>query len=164
MFFLLLLSLLHWLLKCCDITFIPINHRLQSTPVGSLQTGHEVVVSPNRDRHQSTNRVSNQFFSLIVWDYLLLLYKFASLLKISFYWKKTRKRRKIYIKIVCIWKKTLFYLILIVHTNNIRVYIFFCSLIFNNLAWLTQFLYAVWYAAIFTFYESLLIWLTNAVF
>ncbi|XP_013140286.1 PREDICTED: casein kinase I isoform gamma-3 [Papilio polytes] len=25
---------------------------LQSTPVGSIQTGHEIVVSPNRDRHQ----------------------------------------------------------------------------------------------------------------
>lgn len=34
----------------------------QSTPVGSLQTGHEVVVSPNRDRHQSTNRVSKFVF------------------------------------------------------------------------------------------------------
>uniref|UniRef100_A0A336MPC6 CSON004628 protein n=1 Tax=Culicoides sonorensis TaxID=179676 RepID=A0A336MPC6_CULSO len=33
------------------------NENNKSTPVGSLQTGHEVVVSPNRDRHQSTNRV-----------------------------------------------------------------------------------------------------------
>lgn len=30
---------------------------LQSTPVGSIQTGHEVVVSPNRDRHTAANKV-----------------------------------------------------------------------------------------------------------
>jgi hypothetical protein len=29
----------------------------QSTPVGSLQTGHEIVVSPNRDRHPTANKV-----------------------------------------------------------------------------------------------------------
>uniref|UniRef100_A0A336MR70 CSON004628 protein n=1 Tax=Culicoides sonorensis TaxID=179676 RepID=A0A336MR70_CULSO len=34
------------------------NENNKSTPVGSLQTGHEVVVSPNRDRHQSTNRTN----------------------------------------------------------------------------------------------------------
>lgn len=35
-----------------------INHiSKQSTPVGSIQTGHEVVVSPNRDRHATTNKV-----------------------------------------------------------------------------------------------------------
>ncbi|CAH2087454.1 unnamed protein product [Euphydryas editha] len=28
------------------------NKSDKSTPVGSIQTGHEVVVSPNRDRHQ----------------------------------------------------------------------------------------------------------------
>ncbi|XP_051156989.1 casein kinase I isoform X16 [Leptopilina boulardi] len=28
-----------------------------STPVGSLQTGHEIVVSPNRDRHPTTYKV-----------------------------------------------------------------------------------------------------------
>nr|CAD7423701.1 unnamed protein product [Timema monikensis] len=27
-----------------------------STPVGSLQTGHEIVVSPNRDRHAAANK------------------------------------------------------------------------------------------------------------
>jgi Casein kinase 1 gamma C terminal len=27
----------------------------QSTPVGSIQTGHEVIVSPNRDRHTPAN-------------------------------------------------------------------------------------------------------------
>lgn len=30
---------------------------LQSTPVGSLQTGHEMVVSPNRDRHPTASKV-----------------------------------------------------------------------------------------------------------
>ncbi|XP_049791157.1 casein kinase I isoform X2 [Schistocerca nitens] len=30
--------------------------RTMSTPVGSLQTGHEIVVSPNRDRHATTNK------------------------------------------------------------------------------------------------------------
>ncbi|XP_047003163.1 casein kinase I isoform X1 [Schistocerca americana] len=28
----------------------------KSTPVGSLQTGHEIVVSPNRDRHATANK------------------------------------------------------------------------------------------------------------
>ncbi|CAG2056733.1 unnamed protein product [Timema podura] len=28
----------------------------KSTPVGSLQTGHEIVVSPNRDRHAAANK------------------------------------------------------------------------------------------------------------
>lgn len=41
---------------------------LQSTPVGSLQTGQEIVVSPNRDRHPSAFKVlltfSSRFFSL----------------------------------------------------------------------------------------------------
>ncbi|XP_046432091.1 casein kinase I isoform X12 [Neodiprion virginianus] len=31
--------------------------KTMSTPVGSLQTGHEIVVSPNRDRHPTTNKV-----------------------------------------------------------------------------------------------------------
>ncbi|KAK6631329.1 Casein kinase I isoform gamma-3 [Polyplax serrata] len=31
-----------------------------STPVGSLQTGQEVIVSPNRERHQSTNKGGNK--------------------------------------------------------------------------------------------------------
>ncbi|XP_055324954.1 casein kinase I isoform X18 [Sitodiplosis mosellana] len=31
--------------------------RTMSTPVGSIQTGHEVVVSPNRDRHTTANKV-----------------------------------------------------------------------------------------------------------
>ncbi|XP_049837660.1 casein kinase I isoform X3 [Schistocerca gregaria] len=30
--------------------------RTMSTPVGSLQTGHEIVVSPNRDRHATANK------------------------------------------------------------------------------------------------------------
>lgn len=30
---------------------------LQSTPVGSIQTGHEIVVSPNRDSHQPFHKV-----------------------------------------------------------------------------------------------------------
>ncbi|XP_025603025.1 casein kinase I isoform X12 [Athalia rosae] len=30
--------------------------KTMSTPVGSLQTGHEIVVSPNRDRHPTTNK------------------------------------------------------------------------------------------------------------
>lgn len=35
----------------------------QSTPVGSLQTGHEMVVSPNRDRNPQFHKVSicNEF-------------------------------------------------------------------------------------------------------
>lgn len=64
------LYLLHWLLKCCDIITFITKH--QSTPVGSLQTGHEVVVSPNRDRHQSTNRVSNDFFFVIFVSFFFL--------------------------------------------------------------------------------------------
>ncbi|XP_043670088.1 casein kinase I isoform X15 [Vespa crabro] len=31
--------------------------KTMSTPVGSLQTGHEIVVSPNRDRHPATYKV-----------------------------------------------------------------------------------------------------------
>lgn len=31
--------------------------KTMSTPVGSLQTGHEIVVSPNRDRHPTTYKV-----------------------------------------------------------------------------------------------------------
>lgn len=31
--------------------------KTMSTPVGSLQTGHEVVVSPNRERHTPVNKV-----------------------------------------------------------------------------------------------------------
>ncbi|XP_070507723.1 casein kinase I isoform X5 [Chironomus tepperi] len=31
--------------------------KTMSTPVGSLQTGHEVVVSPNRDKHTPANKV-----------------------------------------------------------------------------------------------------------
>ncbi|XP_069697343.1 casein kinase I isoform X1 [Periplaneta americana] len=30
--------------------------KTMSTPVGSLQTGHEIVVSPNRDRHPTANK------------------------------------------------------------------------------------------------------------
>ncbi|XP_031636320.1 casein kinase I isoform X4 [Contarinia nasturtii] len=32
------------------------NKSDKSTPVGSIQTGHEVVVSPNRDRHTTANK------------------------------------------------------------------------------------------------------------
>ncbi|XP_058057795.1 casein kinase I isoform X1 [Anopheles bellator] len=35
----------------------------KSTPVGSLQTGHEVVVSPNRERHTAANKEGADFFS-----------------------------------------------------------------------------------------------------
>jgi len=38
--------------KCIHITDIK-----QSTPVGSLQTGHEVIISPNKDRHNVTAKV-----------------------------------------------------------------------------------------------------------
>lgn len=31
--------------------------RFQSTPVGSLQTGQEIIVSPNRDRHPYKVRI-----------------------------------------------------------------------------------------------------------
>ncbi|XP_022247111.1 casein kinase I-like isoform X2 [Limulus polyphemus] len=34
--------------------------RQLSTPVGSLQTGHEVIVSPNRERHVTSNTRGNQ--------------------------------------------------------------------------------------------------------
>lgn len=37
---------------------------LQSTPVGSLQTGHEMVVSPNRDRHPTASKV---YISLLLY-------------------------------------------------------------------------------------------------
>lgn len=40
------------------------NH--QSTPVGSLQTGHEVVVSPNRDKHTPANKVKTSFLARIL--------------------------------------------------------------------------------------------------
>lgn len=39
---------------------------LQSTPVGSLQTGHEVVVSPNRDKHTPANKVKKSFFKRLI--------------------------------------------------------------------------------------------------
>ncbi|XP_052866897.1 casein kinase I isoform X1 [Anopheles cruzii] len=32
----------------------------KSTPVGSLQTGHEVVVSPNRERHTAANKTNSK--------------------------------------------------------------------------------------------------------
>ncbi|XP_046750385.1 casein kinase I isoform X6 [Diprion similis] len=35
--------------------------KTMSTPVGSLQTGHEIVVSPNRDRHPTTNKECDDF-------------------------------------------------------------------------------------------------------
>lgn len=35
-----------------------VSFPFQSTPVGSIQTGHEVVVSPNRDRHAAANKVN----------------------------------------------------------------------------------------------------------
>ncbi|XP_070386348.1 casein kinase I-like [Dermacentor albipictus] len=35
------------------------NNDAKSTPVGSLQTGQEVIVSPNRERHITTNAWSN---------------------------------------------------------------------------------------------------------
>ncbi|XP_055904747.1 casein kinase I isoform X20 [Eupeodes corollae] len=34
--------------------------KTMSTPVGSLQTGHEVIISPNKDRHNVTAKNSNQ--------------------------------------------------------------------------------------------------------
>ncbi|KAJ4441078.1 hypothetical protein ANN_10928 [Periplaneta americana] len=36
-----------------------------STPVGSLQTGHEIVVSPNRDRHPTANKVNRRFIKCL---------------------------------------------------------------------------------------------------
>ena len=33
--------------------------------MGSLQTGHEIVVSPNRDRHPTANKVNK---AIIVYD------------------------------------------------------------------------------------------------
>ncbi|XP_046822624.1 casein kinase I isoform X12 [Vespa crabro] len=35
--------------------------KTMSTPVGSLQTGHEIVVSPNRDRHPATYKEYDDF-------------------------------------------------------------------------------------------------------
>ncbi|XP_035718553.1 casein kinase I-like isoform X9 [Vespa mandarinia] len=35
--------------------------KTMSTPVGSLQTGHEIVVSPNRDRHPTTYKEYDDF-------------------------------------------------------------------------------------------------------
>nr|KAF7425847.1 hypothetical protein H0235_008285 [Vespula pensylvanica] len=37
------------------------NKSDKSTPVGSLQTGHEIVVSPNRDRHPATYKEYDDF-------------------------------------------------------------------------------------------------------
>lgn len=38
----------------CNVIFV---FRFQSTPVGSLQTGQEIIVSPNRDRHPYKVRI-----------------------------------------------------------------------------------------------------------
>lgn len=40
--------------------------RPQSTPVGSLQTGHEVIISPNKDRHNVTAKVKYSNLSLTI--------------------------------------------------------------------------------------------------
>lgn len=45
----------------CNISLL-----LQSTPVGSLQTGHEVIISPNKDRHNITGKVMYTMFSQII--------------------------------------------------------------------------------------------------
>lgn len=44
-----LVDFLPWVEECFSF---------QSTPVGSLQTGQEVIVSPNRERHQPANKVT----------------------------------------------------------------------------------------------------------
>lgn len=51
---------------------------LQSTPVGSLQTGQEIVVSPNRDRHPAAYKV------------FLVFYRFFSLFFFSFLFSKPK--------------------------------------------------------------------------
>ncbi|XP_046803903.1 casein kinase I, partial [Lucilia cuprina] len=38
-----------------------LNYNKQSTPVGSLQTGHEVIISPNKDRHNVTGKDVSYF-------------------------------------------------------------------------------------------------------
>lgn len=40
--------------------------------MGSIQTGHEVVVSPNRDRHTGANKVSQLF------NFIPIFVKFVS--------------------------------------------------------------------------------------
>lgn len=51
-------------LKLMPSVLFPISNYFppQSTPVGSLQTGHEVVVSPNRERHTPVNKVIDRCF------------------------------------------------------------------------------------------------------
>ncbi|XP_062564269.1 casein kinase I isoform X12 [Armigeres subalbatus] len=41
--------------------------KTMSTPVGSLQTGHEVVVSPNRERHTPVNKQTNSKGGVAAW-------------------------------------------------------------------------------------------------
>uniref|UniRef100_A0A182F828 non-specific serine/threonine protein kinase n=1 Tax=Anopheles albimanus TaxID=7167 RepID=A0A182F828_ANOAL len=41
--------------------------KTMSTPVGSLQTGHEVVVSPNRERHTPANKQTNSKGGVAAW-------------------------------------------------------------------------------------------------
>lgn len=41
----------------CNLLIHQIKY-FQSTPVGSQQTGQDIVVSPNRERHLTANKVS----------------------------------------------------------------------------------------------------------
>ena len=62
--------------------------RLQSTPVGSLQTGQEIIVSPNRDRHPYKVRVRFYF------DILFFLFSLSlSLPPLSFETNKPKKKK-----------------------------------------------------------------------
>lgn len=45
------------------VTYFLFHVRQQSTPIGSMQTGQDVVVSPNRDKHATANKVKTSFFS-----------------------------------------------------------------------------------------------------
>lgn len=45
------------------MTYFLFHVRQQSTPIGSMQTGQDVVVSPNRDKHATANKVKTSFFS-----------------------------------------------------------------------------------------------------
>lgn len=77
--------LLHCLIIILNTIGCVIND--QSTPVGSIQTGHEVVVSPNRDRHTGTNKVSNQFhfcFSDVLISHKLISFHFVLVLSLGY--------------------------------------------------------------------------------
>lgn len=66
--------------------YLSIVFLLQSTPVGSLQTAHEVIVSPNRDRHTTTYKV---IFYLILptvaWQSVIIMTQIITVFMFSYF-------------------------------------------------------------------------------